>query len=237
MDAADIAADYFDQNVCPTEQKRKYLTRYARLEESIENNDGTLLFIKDKERFLGYVRVMPITIEQWESYYDSHKISEAEFLPQHHQVLGEGKAHIYIQAIVFPDGGDLGIRNKLALQESAIAGLIGNLLPETMPDEGINVYFTALHPYTDKFAKRLKIPPVGQNKSGCSIYGFNISKHAPDHSLGSAIYKRWQEDKKPFTHLRQESHDAPTHPHVHSPDHLRGREAMPQAVFANLNKD
>lgn len=220
MDAASMAASFFDQNVCPTEQKRKNLTRYARMEESVERNDNSLLFIREQEKFLGYIRVMPITTNQWEDYYDHHKISEAEFIPTQPENLKAGHAHIYIQAIVFPNSNALTLRDKLILQNAAIAGLTGNLLPDTIPEEGINIYFTAFHPYTDKFAKHLKIPPVGKNKHGNTIYGFNISQKALPYSLGHAIYQRWNKGKKPFTHLTQQSPAAPTHPHVHPPQFL-----------------
>lgn len=237
LDASNIAARYFDQNVCPTEQKRKYLTRYARMEESIENNDGSLLFIKDKEDFLGYIRVMPISTEQWEHYYNSRKISEAEFIPQHQQSLKDGNAHIYIQAIVFPDGKDLGARNKLALQESAIAGLIGNLLPDSMLEEGINVYFTAFHKYTIKFAKRLGIPPVDKNKHGNTIYGFNISQYASENSLGGAIFKRWQEGKTQCSRFNKEQHDTPMHSTIDMPSILHDDKTDLKILSANTNKN
>ena len=218
IDAADIAAKHFDKGLCPTSTKRKYHARFAMFQQSIEEDDGTLFFIRDKENFYGYTRVMPITNGQRTRYLDEQKITEADFAARTPDLLELGGASLYIQAIVFPQFALTDKPDKRVLQEAGFAGLLGSFLPETLPPDGLNVFFTAFHPYTDKLAKRLNIKEVGQNKHGHKIYGFNIAEDSPSYSLGGAIIRRRHENKAPFARFMKECPDALIHQPVHYQD-------------------
>lgn len=197
--AADMAAQYFDYGLLADQKKRKYNARYALMERSVEKQDGSLFFIRDKDDFYGYTRVMPVSNKQWEAYFEDQSITEAEFSACSKNLLRKGDACIYIQAIVFPEFEKTDKGNKRILQEAGFAGLVGQLLPNKLPAKGINIYFTAFHPYTESLANRLNIKKIGQNKMGKKIYGFTVSENQIDGSLGNAIAKRLQEGKKPFS--------------------------------------
>jgi hypothetical protein len=228
MNAADMAAKHFDKGLCPTSTRRKYLARYAMFEQSIENEDGSLFFIRDNKNFYGYTRVLPITNGQWNRYFNERKITEADFSACTPDLLELGGASIYIQAIVFPHFALTDKHDKRVLQEAGFAGLLGSFLPETLPSNGLNVYFTAFHPYTDNLADRLGIKQIGENSHGYKIYGFNIAEDSPNYSLGGAILRRRAEGKTPFKRFKRQpaeqyklqppsptlaiSHDANTEP-------------------------
>lgn len=208
ISAADMAAHYFDKDLSPQQQKAKHDSRYALFEKSIEDEDGSLFFIRDGNNFYGYTRVMPVSNKQWQTYFEDQAITEAEFSPCQPELLEEGKASIYFQALVFPEFTKTNKHNKRVLQEAGFAGLIGQFLPDTLPQNGIDVYFTAFHPYTENLAKRLNINEVGRNKHGHKIYGFNVSENSPKHSLGSAISGRIKSKEKAFSRFNR--------PHKHS---------------------
>lgn len=195
--AADMASQYFDDDLHGTQKDNKYDARYELLKKSVEQEDGSMIFIRDEDQFYGYVRVLPITNESWQEYLDHQSFSEAEFKVCNPNLLVNGQASLFFQALVFPEFPKMKPQDKRILQESGFAGLIGRFLPDDLPEEGINIYFTAFHPYTDRLASRLDIDVVGENKNGHSIYGFNIGKNASEHTLGYEIYERLQQGKRP----------------------------------------
>lgn len=195
--AADMASFYFDGDLHGLKKENKYDARYELLKNSIEEEDGSMIFIRDEDQFYGYIRVLPITNESWHEYLDHQSFSEAEFQVCNPDLLVKGQASLFFQALVFPEFPEMKPQDKRILQESGFAGLMGRFLPDDLPEEGINIYFTAFHPYTDKLANRLDIGAVGESKNGHNIYGFNIGQNADENTLGYEIYDRLQQGKRP----------------------------------------
>ena len=99
--AVGMASFYFDKDLPINKQKRKSEMRRNLFKKSAEVDDGTLFFIKYGSNFYGYIRVLPVTNEQWSDYFDKGLIFESEFTACPRDFLARGEARTYTTDLGF----------------------------------------------------------------------------------------------------------------------------------------